>query len=304
MTWTLKPLNAWQTNSTVDAVNTRPARATCTAEVFQGLPCHRLSLPTGDSALIAEHGAQVLSWRSAGRERLYLSPRSRFDGQSAIRGGVPVCWPQFNQRGSLPKHGFARNLPWLAGEPALGPGQASLSLRLATSPATQVHWPEAFELTLNVLLSPGSLRLELSARNTGDQAWAFSGALHTYLAVDDLAQTSLHGLTGRQEWDAVTDHHGVASPVSRFTTEFDRVYGGTAMPMRLQDGGAGLRITQSTSWANTVVWNPGAAKCAELTDMPPNGYQHMLCVEAAQVDEPVSVEPKGQWQGWQQFDIA
>ncbi|MFX6031775.1 hypothetical protein ABTE99_19565, partial [Acinetobacter baumannii] len=70
-------------------------------------------LPSGDVAIVALQGAQVLSWVMAdGVERLYLSPRSVFDGHTAIRGGVPVCFPQFNQRGPLAKHGFARNLPW------------------------------------------------------------------------------------------------------------------------------------------------------------------------------------------------
>ena len=68
----------------------------------QGQPCIRLDTDQGDSALVALHGAQVLSWTVAGRERLYLSPRAMFDGRSAIRGGIPLCFPQFNQRGPLP----------------------------------------------------------------------------------------------------------------------------------------------------------------------------------------------------------
>ena len=87
----------------------------CQPEVFQGLPCQRLSLACGDSLLIAAQGAQVLSWVSRGRERLFLSPDNRWDGKTAIRGGVPVCFPQFNQRGSLPRHGFARNMAWQPG---------------------------------------------------------------------------------------------------------------------------------------------------------------------------------------------
>ena len=84
------------------------------SENYQGQPCIRLHTPQGDTALVALQGAQVLSWVAGGRERLYLSPRAVLDGQAAIRGGIPLCFPQFNQRGPLPKHGFARNLAWSA----------------------------------------------------------------------------------------------------------------------------------------------------------------------------------------------
>ena len=68
-----------------------------TADTYQGHAGWRWSLPHGDSVLVTSQGAQVLSWISQGRERLFLSPASHWDGR-AIRGGVPVCWPQFNER--------------------------------------------------------------------------------------------------------------------------------------------------------------------------------------------------------------
>ena len=48
----------------------------------------------------SKHG---LMWQRAadGVERLYLSPQTSRDGSTAIRGGVPVCFPQFNMRGPL-----------------------------------------------------------------------------------------------------------------------------------------------------------------------------------------------------------
>ena len=63
--------------------------------------------------MVALHGAQVLSWRpDDGRERLFVSTRAVFDGKAAIRGGMPVIFPQFGERGALQKHGFARNQSW------------------------------------------------------------------------------------------------------------------------------------------------------------------------------------------------
>ena len=68
-------------------------------ELFQGQPCRRIRITCGDTVLVALQGAHVLSWVSGGRERLFLSPANHWDGRTAIRGGIPVCFPQFNARG-------------------------------------------------------------------------------------------------------------------------------------------------------------------------------------------------------------
>ena len=277
--------------------------ATCRETVFAGLPATELQLPGGDRVVVAQHGAQVLSWVAAGRERLYLSPRSVMDGQAAIRGGIPVCFPQFNMRGELPKHGFARNLSWTVNAPRLEADEAHLVLSLTDSEQTRRWWDQSFEALLLIALSPGALQVDLAVRNTDTKALHFTGALHTYLAVDDVAQVRLFGLGGQAEWNAVTDRHGAAVPELRFVGEFDRVYSAAFTGYELQDGPHTLVIEQDPDWAQTVVWNPGADKCAELADMPPKGWQHMLCVEAAQVYEPITIEPGDFWQGAQRLSV-
>jgi glucose-6-phosphate 1-epimerase len=71
--------------------------------------------------------------------------------------------------------------------------------------------------------------------------------------------------------------------------------------LALHDRAGALEITQSPNLANTVVWNPGPALSAQLADMPDDGYQHMLCVEAAQIDMPVALAAGAQWLGWQRL---
>ena len=278
--------------------------ATCTSETFRGQPCVRLGLPQGDTALVALHGATVISWVARGCERLFLSGSSQFNGRDAIRGGVPVCWPQFNVRGALPKHGFVRNLPWLADvPPVLADNRAEVTLRLSSSPVTQAIWPQAFEARLTVTLSDGGLRVALGVHNTDGQPLVFTGALHTYFAVEDIQQASLSGLGGQPEWDALTDAHGTAAEALHFNGNFDRVYSAAPAPLTLHNGGHGLSIAQSPEWAHTVVWTPGATNAAQMADMEPNGHQRMLCVEAAQVLQTTTVPAGGHWQGWQQLNV-
>lgn len=280
------------------------AEAADSRELFHGRPSHVLRLPQGDHLRVLQHGAHIVSWVAGCRERFFLSPRARFDGRSAIRGGVPVCFPQFNQRGPLPKHGFARNLSWEVDGPTICTSEtASLILCLRDGESTRAYWPQAFEARLRLDLSPGSLQITLSVRNTDTRPLDFSGALHSYLAVDDIAEARLEGLQGRAEWDAVRDHHGQGAAVLRFEGEFDRVYAAAPRPLHLREGRQRLEIAQSPSWAQTVVWNPGAALCATLGDMPTEGYRRMLCVEAAQVLAPIRLPAGGEWAGWQRLTV-
>jgi len=46
----------------------------------------------------------------------------------------------------------------------------------------------------------------------------------------------------------------------------------------------------------TIVWNPGAADTAALSDMENDEYQRFVCIEPAQLT-PVNLAPGAQWQG-------
>lgn len=276
---------------------------------YQNQPCLRLTLPSQDTVLVALHGAHVLSWQTGdGRERLYLSPQAVMDGQAAIRGGVPLCFPQFNTRGPLPKHGFVRNLAWQPLPATASSDQAAtqnlqlkFSHAVGVQPALDALWPHPFDLVLTVTLAPGSLHLALNVHNTGRQSMPFTMALHSYLAVQDLLQLRLQGLVGLRYWDALTDTHPTLATDWRYHGAFDAVFPAPPVPMVLHDTAGVLEITQSPNLTNTVVWNPGPALSAELADMHDDGYQHMLCVEAAQIDTPVALAAGAQWLGWQQL---
>jgi glucose-6-phosphate 1-epimerase len=261
-------------------------------------------LPNGDSVFVAQQGAHVLSWQAEGKERLYLSPSSVCDGVTAIRGGIPICFPQFNQRGNLPKHGFARNMPW-----RLLPEQSGGSekvFELSSNEQTLALWPFQFRACLTVNLAPNTLQVALRVENQGQQSLTFTGALHTYFAVDAIDQVNLQGQAHLPEWDTVKDTHQPCAGQLRFGAEFDRVYDVLTQDQptwTLHEGQAALHISQSESWGQSVVWNPGADKCAQLQDMPDDGYQHMLCVEAARVTSSIEVPPAQTWTGWQLLKI-
>src|SRR5690348_6654419 len=114
----------------------------------------------GARAEVHRHGAHVTSWIPAGdTDRLFLSERS------AIRGGIPVVFPQFATRAPLPKHGFARTMAWQVVEHR----ESRARFRLASNAATTAIWPFAFAAELDVRIGGDTLEVELDVRNTGDE---------------------------------------------------------------------------------------------------------------------------------------
>ncbi len=269
----------------------------------------QLTAPDGASATLSLYGGQVLSWKPAGAaEQLYLSARSEYVPGKAIRGGVPVCFPQFAERGPLPKHGFARTLPWELVSQEVGKDDALAVLRLRDSDATRAVWPHAFELELSVRVSGRLLDIELACENTGDAPLQFTTALHTYLRVADLDAVSVEGLSGLRYFDSIKQAEALQRMDLLLTGEkgvldLDRIYFGVKeRPLLVAEERRQVLIKQQ-GFDDAVVWNPGPERCAKLADMPPEGWSEMLCVEAANIGRPIELQPGESWVGRQSLGV-
>ena len=62
------------------------------------------SLPTGESVEVLLYGATVISWKSKGRENLFLSSKAHLDGSKAVRGGIPLVFPVSGMFDPIPFH--------------------------------------------------------------------------------------------------------------------------------------------------------------------------------------------------------
>ena len=263
-----------------------------------------LHLVSADGARLSvhRHGAHVVSWTPAdGRERLYLSGRSASRPDAAIRGGIPVIFPQFAAEGPLPRHGFARTARWAVADPLPESGQAPvLRLRLVDDAATRAVWPQAFVAELVVRLARQHLAVSLAVRNSGPQPLAFTAALHTYLAVAAIEEVRIIGLRGCRYRDSANGGAPCVETAEALAIdgEVDRVYFDTPQSLRVVEPDGALTVAQS-GFADTVVWNPGAAKAALLADLDPGGERRFVCVEAAAVGRPIRLAPGERWVGTQ-----
>ncbi len=266
------------------------------------LPKIGLATADGARAEIYLHGAHVTSWIPAGgSEALFLSPRADFLPGAAIRGGVPVVFPQFSGMGPLPKHGLVRTGDWELIQSAAD----QAVLRLRENGGSLNTWPHKFELEYNVRIGGERLALTLKVSNTDSARFEFTAALHTYLRVADLSESSVWGLQGLHFEDAAAGYRPTLQEDEwiTFPGEIDRVYFKAANPVQVVQEHVKTSIEQ-TGFGDVVVWNPGPEKCAALKDMPPDGYREFVCVEAAAVEQPVKLAPGESWVGTQTLVTA
>ena len=256
----------------------------------------------GASVRIYAHGAHISSWIPAGgAEQLFLSKASAFREGAAIRGGVPVIFPQFAGLGSLPKHGFARTTNWrfLRSEQTMN-GAAQAAFELQESAASLQLWPHAFKAGLLATVSGNTLQIDLTVVNNGDAEFNFTCALHTYFNIEKIAETRLRGLAGLRYRDMVS---GINDNLERnerleISGEIDRIYADLPGAIEIHQTRQTTFITQS-GFADTVIWNPGAEKGAALPDLETDGHTRMLCVEAAAILRPVRLAAGSSWTGSQ-----
>jgi glucose-6-phosphate 1-epimerase len=262
----------------------------------------------GAAAEIYLDGAHVTSWRPAldDDERLFLSARSEFRTGAAIRGGIPVIFPQFSEEGPLPRHGFARTARWrLEDVRRTDEGHALATLVLTDSADSHAVWDAEFQVTLTVLVGAERLVSAFEVENTGAAPFSFTCALHTYLRVHDVAQVEVVGLQGHRYRDNAdrTRLRTDDEPMVRITGELDRVYVGAPPAVLVREPRRALRV-EARGFPDVVLWNPGRKRAAALPDMEPDGERVMLCVEAAVVQSPITLASGGRWRGSQTLDAA
>jgi len=270
---------------------------------YHGFPAIHLRSPDGAEAIVLLYGGHIVSWKPAGdEERLYLSEKAFFEAGKPVRGGVPICFPQFGTTGPLPQHGFVRTQMWEKVAARAGDDFAMATLRLKDNAETRALWPHAFQVELSVGVSNARLDMEFEVENTGESAFEFSAALHTYVRVKEVEEVRLEGLRGQTYRNLLnlnakeeTVDSGIAVTIDR---ELSRLYYETENPLLLRETDRSLGIN-SDNMPDTVVWNPWVETCAKIPDLPANGFRRYLCVEAGAIQKPVQLQAAESWWGRQ-----
>ena len=259
-----------------------------------------------DELLVAEQGAQVLSYRQGDRPLIWLSEEASFQQGQSVRGGVPVCWPWFGDLTRNPKevqasyqgeaeapfHGLVRGLDWQLEQQRCEGDTGILEFSCPQALGTLPGWPQRVELSLQVRLDD-RLHLALTSRNLGEKPVAISQALHSYFAVGDIRQISVQGLKGRRYIETLENwQQRQQRGDPQITGETDRIYLDLPPDLHLTDPVWKRRIRLETSGSRSaILWNPWIAKAQRLSQFADDAWQRMLCIETANVmDDHIPLE--------------
>jgi len=248
--------------------------------------------------ILSLYGAHVLSYKPAGQpDLLWMSDTSAFEYGKAIRGGIPVCFPWFGPHDSdsnKPQHGFARLSEWeVKSTQQLQNGSTELVLTLKENEETMKLWPFLFEAELTVVAG-AAFTISLQIKNTGDKTLTYTDALHTYFNISDLNKLQIGGLAGTSWYNGTASETTVQQEeLLTISKEENRRSINHTTDCVITEDGYKRKINVSKNGSKvTVVWNPYIETAKNIGDMPDDGYNTFICVEAANAyTDAVVLEP-------------
>jgi D-hexose-6-phosphate mutarotase len=234
------------------------------------------------------HGAHVAHYQPAGHQPvLFTSEQAVFRDGTAIRGGIPICFPWFGSNAtdpSLPSHGLVRQKSWELKNVDVKSRKTTLELA-TTADGFDVGYVAEFG---------EQLKVTLQVHNASSQLQTFEAALHSYFQLSHIKEVLVTGLESVGFLDQLEprEHPPSGSPIA-FTEETDRIYQDTVNAVEIVDDGLGRKILiEKSNSQSTVVWNPWIAKSKRMSDFGDDQWQNMCCIETANIGQnTISLEP-------------
>jgi len=232
------------------------------------------------SAEISLFGGHVLHWQPSGHKPvLWMSENAIYDGKTALRGGIPVCWPWFGPIDGKGRHGLVRDRHWTLDTYTEAPQYTELQLSIELSEQDN-PWPHPNKLIMQLRLGE-TLEQTLSVHNNSDAPLCFAYALHNYFHTSKPENIQIDILNNAIFDDSIS---GETQQVDRGDTVYggpiDRIYLNNETAT-LTDRAFGRHITiEKFGSQNWVLWNPGP-EAQSMKDVHKNGEQQFLCFEVA-----------------------
>jgi glucose-6-phosphate 1-epimerase len=255
-------------------------------ELAEGLQALRFIHQKGEGS-VSLYGGQVLEWQPIGQKPVFwLSHDSQYNLGTAIRGGIPLCWPWFGgevklANGNVIKaknHGFARQSQWQLADMKITSDNVEITLFLEGEQLSP-HWPGAFKLTQTLIFNE-TFTQTLTMQNLSEQSVAYTGALHSYLCVGDPQKTEIPALNDVTYDDKVSAVDGLQSPLNNCSGLIDRIYHSDERMVIVDHEWQRELEIRSGGCQQWVLWNPGP-DAQGMSDVHLHGENEFICLEAA-----------------------
>lgn len=264
--------------------------------------------PSAQQAEIFLYGAAVTSWTTRGEDHFWMSDTNKWQpGGKAIRGGIPICFPQFGPYGDLVQHGFARISDWEIRDSNVnedGSVSAIFGLTSDTDHKPVQEWPYKFDAEYTVTLSFAGLETKLAVSNKDDKQFSFTAAFHNYFKTTNVDEARIFGFEGlkhlnRLDGDKEMPAEEDSGAGLLLTEETDRVYLDAPEELAMFDFASlkVLKIKKTPTLGNATLWNPFGAEGADP------GWQNFVCIEPACITNPAVLQPGETWVGAQLLGV-
>lgn len=230
---------------------------------------------------ISLFGGNIVSYRPKNQEKdvFWLGDFNKFDNVSAIRGGVPICWPRFGEEelnSHFPRHGFARISNWAVKNVSVDDSKMEVELSLIPDEKYKIN------VIANLFIKiTDKLEYTLETINNGDEVFEFSEALHAYFNIGSLDDTEIKGLENHQYKSSLDDKIYTQKENLKIKSEFDSAFINHKDPIEIIDKKLNRTISINKTNSNTtIVWNPNK----DYPEMSPNQHKNFVCIEPANQD--------------------
>ncbi|MFQ0996546.1 D-hexose-6-phosphate mutarotase [Gilliamella sp. CG25] len=238
------------------------------------------------TAAISLQGAHLLFWQPSTETSpvIWLSEKTFFKKGTAIRGGVPICWPWFGQLGN-PSHGFARIVEWTLDSCKEDANGVDIILSLTNNPQTESYFAKPFKIWLTIHVGK-SCEVTLSCQ--GD--FEATSALHTYLGISDIDDVTVKGLGDTYQDRLSVENKPTINGQLTFNQEVDRIYTHAENTLTINDTSRTIELTNINA-SDVVTWNPWTDKAKAMADFDDQEYKKMVCVESACINQTLKLSP-------------
>ena len=221
----------------------------------------------------------------AQKEVFWLSKKADFQGNKAIRGGIPICWPWFGSLlingENIGNHGFARQNQWRLEQLEVNAEGVLITL-LLSGKNVHPYWHYPFQLRQKINFSH-YFSQQLIIGNLSDQTINFTAAFHNYFQVSSPESITIDNLLNTEFEDKLNSHSypKKSAKFIDFSGPVDRIFHCNTSMEIVDKSWQRSIIIDVKNIQQWVLWNPGKQQAKMMSDIHQYGDQDFICLEAA-----------------------